>query len=302
MTGSVRERAVRVYALLRVSRLWRTFAHFSNAGGNVLAAGLSYQALFAVFAALWLGSGILVAVAGKNPALFGAVAEILNAQVPGLIAVGGGDGAITQKALLTSRALNWGSALAAVLLLWAAGSWFTAARRALRLSYGLPAAERGSQLLLKLRDLGLVLLFFVLVVLGALLTVLGSSAMGSVHSWTASNFGGWFASGAGMLLRLGIMVSADMAALLVLIRLLADVRVPWLPLLRGCLLGALVLTLLKTLGGAVLGGGSSNPLLAGFAVLVGLLVWFNLLCRTLLFTVSWLATGQDKMLGRPTAA
>ena len=35
------------------------------------------------------------------------------------------------------------------------------------------------------------------------------------------------------------------------------------------------------------------------AVLIGLLIWFNLICRMLLLTSSWIATGQDPELGLP---
>ena len=40
--------------------------------------------------------------------------------------------------------------------------------------------------------------------------------------------------------------------------------------------------MLKLLGTALLGGGTNNPLLASFAVIIGLLIWFNLVCQVIL--------------------
>ena len=62
---------------------------------------------------------------------------------------------------------------------------------------------------------------------------------------------------------------------------------PWWALFRGCAIGAGVLFGLKVLGASLLGGASSNPLLASFAVIVGLLIWFNLVCRTVLLTANF---------------
>jgi uncharacterized BrkB/YihY/UPF0761 family membrane protein len=43
----------------------------------------------------------------------------------------------------------------------------------------------------------------------------------------------------------------------------------------------------------VIGGAGSNPLLAGFALIVGLLIWFNLVARIYLLAVAWIAIGMD---------
>ena len=56
---------------------------------------------------------------------------------------------------------------------------------------------------------------------------------------------------------------------------------------------------LKILGGLLLGGATSNPLLASFAVFIGLLLWFNLICRVILLTSSWIATGIHPSYGLP---
>ena len=42
-----------------------------------------------------------------------------------------------------------------------------------------------------------------------------------------------------------------------------------------------------------------NPLLDSFALFIGVLLWFNFVCRVLLLTAAWIATGVDSRLGLP---
>jgi membrane protein len=91
----------------------------------------------------------------------------------------------------------------------------------------------------------------------------------------------------------------DVLILMAIHRILAEVQVPKMRLLTGCALGAAALLGLKVLGAELLGSASTNPLLASFAVLIGLLIWFNFICRVLLLTAAWIATGIDRTLGLP---
>ena len=48
---------------------------------------------------------------------------------------------------------------------------------------------------------------------------------------------------------------------------------------------------LKYLGAEPGSGAGNNPLMAGFAVIIGLMLWFNLVMQWLLLTTAWIATG-----------
>jgi membrane protein len=50
---------------------------------------------------------------------------------------------------------------------------------------------------------------------------------------------------------------------------------------------------LKVLGSLLLGGASSNPLIASFAVIVGLLIWFNLVCQVILVCAAWVVVSAS---------
>ena len=41
--------------------------------------------------------------------------------------------------------------------------------------------------------------------------------------------------------------------------------------------------------GATIVGGGGNPLLASFAVILGLLVWFGLVCQVILIAATWIS-------------
>ncbi len=280
------------------ARPWRTFSHFTDVGGSVLSGGMSYQALFAVFAALWVGFGVFGLMLADRTELLHSLIEQINVFVPGLIG-DGDDGAVRTGLLLQARALNWTSAIAAGALLWVVLNWFTGTRRAIRIVFGLDVKQYRNAVLLKLRDLVLALIFGVAILVSAALTVFSSNLTAVIFAWLDWSPENWLLGTMGGLVRYGAMYVFDVLVLMAMHRFLAEVRVPRLRLLMGCALGGAALLGLKVLGAALLGGASSNPLLASFAVFFGLLIWFNFICRVLLLTAAWIATGLDRSLGLP---
>lgn len=304
-TKSVQTAAQRIAA--RVRGLWgwaqrtrpyRTFSHFTDVGGSVLSAGMSYQALFAVFAALWIGFGFFGAMLSDRPELLETLIEQINLAIPGLI---GNDenSPVHPDTLLAVRALNWTSVIAAVALVWVTLNWFTGTRRSIRLIFGLDVKQYRNAVLLKLRDFLLAVLFAVALVVSAALTVFSSNLTGVIYDWLGWDRNSWLLGTMGSLARYGAVFVFDALVLMAMHRYLAEVRVPRLRLLLGSVLGALALLGLKILGTTLLGGATSNPLLTSFALFIGVLLWFNFVCRVLLLTASWIATGLDKHLGLP---
>ncbi|QZY53287.1 YihY/virulence factor BrkB family protein [Leucobacter tenebrionis] len=287
-----------VWSRVRDSRPLRSFFHFTDVGGSVLAAGMSYQAVFAVFAALWIGFSVFGIVLRGRPELLDSLIEQLNLLVPGLVGTGDG-GAVSLTTLLQGRTLDWSSAVAGVALVYVAVTWFTGTRRAIRIIFGLEVRQYRNVLLLKLRDLVLAVAFMLAIMVSAALTVFSSNLTTLLLSWIGGDPDGWLMSGLGTIARYGAMYVFDTLVLVAIFKFLAEVHVPRWSLVRGCALGGLALFGIKVLGASLLGGASNNPLLASFAVLVGLLIWFNVICRTLLLTGCWIAVGQDADLGRP---
>lgn len=293
------ERGRSIWERVQLTRPWRTFSHFTNVGGNVLTAGMSYQALFAVFAALWVGFGVFGIWLRERTDLLESIVTQINTFIPGLLSEPGKPGAVSLDVLLGARVLDWTSIVAGASLLWVALNWFTGTRRSIRIIFGLEVKQYRNALLLKLRDLSLAVAFFLAILVSASLTVLSSNVADSLLSWLGVDSDSWFFGTMGSILRYGAMYAFDVLVLIAMHRFLAEVRVPRWSLLRGCALGGLGLLGLKILGAALLGGASSNALLATFAVFIGLLLWFNFICRVLLLTAAWISVGQHPSFGLP---
>lgn len=282
----------------RRTRAWRTVSRFTQVGGGVLAAGMSYQALFAVFAGLWLvfsGLGIWLR---NRPELLDTLVNQINVLVPGLIG-NGPDSLVSVPSLVNAPAVSIGSAIAGVSLAFIAVLWFTGTRRAIRIIFELEVKDYRNWFLLKLRDVVLAVCFMLAILVSAGLTVVSSNLFDTLIDWIGWDHDSWIVGGLGTFARYAAVYVFDALVLMAIFRFLAEIRVPRTHLITGCAIGAGASFLLKIAGAALLDGATSNPLLASFAVFVGLLLWFNFLCRALLLTACWIATGEDPELGQP---
>ncbi|WBU36831.1 YihY/virulence factor BrkB family protein [Homoserinibacter sp. YIM 151385] len=275
---------------IMATRPVRVFQHYAQARGPLLASGLAYQALFAVFAALLAGFSILGLVLRGDIGLRDSVIRTLSESVPGLIDGGDGNGAIKPEQLLDASIVSWAGVIAIVGLLVTTLGWLASARDAVRVMFDLPQPS-GNPVLLKLKDLGMALVFGVALIVSSVLSVVGSSATGWLLGLVGVESESPLAYVVGRVVTLVVMFALDAAVLAGLFRFLAGVDIPWARLRGGALLGAAGLGVLKVLGSALLGGASSNPLLASFAVILGLLIFFNFVCQVILIAGSWIAVG-----------
>jgi membrane protein len=268
----------------------RVFMRYSAHRGPILAAGLSYQALFAVFAGLWLAFSLAGLFIAGNSVLHEELIRLLSVSVPGLIDDGSGNGAIDPDVLLNAQILGWSGVIAAVGLLVTALGWMASGRDAVRLIFD-ASPPSTPFLLLKLKDLGLAIGFGIAILVSATLSV-GSTA--ALH-WALGFVGLEDSTVATVLTRisgLALMFLLDALALAVLYRVLSGLQIPARRLLAGSALAAAGLGVLKVLGTALLGGATRNPLLASFVVIIGLLIWFNLVCQVILIGSAWIAVGM----------
>ncbi|HZK60392.1 MAG TPA: YihY/virulence factor BrkB family protein [Cryobacterium sp.] len=267
----------------------RVFTHFGNSGGGILSGGMSYQAIFAVFAALWVGFSIAGLWLTSAPALTNALFDLINQSIPGLI---GSDGVINPRDLANAGVFGWTGAVALVGLLWTTLGWLSATSQAVRTVFRMPR-DGTFFVLLKLRELGLGILFGLALLISALISLASTTALGAIFGWLGlSPDSFWFTSTARVLGLLLVLV-IDTVTLAGLFRVLSRIRIPFRRLVSGSLLGAIGLGVLKVLGGALLGGAGRNPLLATFAVIIGLLLWFNLVSTVTLLAASWIAVGME---------
>jgi len=266
----------------------RVFNHFSDSRGAVLAAGMAFQSIFAVFAAIWVGFSIAGLLLTSNPLLTSELFDLINTSIPGLI---GTEGIIDPAELANASVLSWTGAVALVGLLATALGWLSTTSQAVRTIFGMPR-DKTFFVKAKLRELLLGLAFGLALVMSALVSLASTWALGAVFGMLGlSQQSFWFDSAA-RTVGLLIVLAIDTVTLAVLFRVLSRVQIPPRRLLVGSLLGAIALGALKVLGGALLGGAGRNPLLATFAVVIGLMIWFNLMSTVTLLAAAWIAVGM----------
>lgn len=270
---------------LRELKPVRVVENYTRNRGPLLAAGLSFHSIFAAFAALWLAFSVGGLLVEYEPTLREAVFQFINRAVPGLIDTGSG-GAIDREALLEANVLSWTGAVALVGLFVTALGWLAASRAAIRTIFGLYRPQT-NLFLLRLKDFGLAIGFGFAVLVSAGLTLVGTQALGLFRPFLPSSL----AELGSRFVGLAVMFVFDAAVLMSLLRVLAGIPIPFRRLVGGILIGAAGLGLLKILGGRLLIGAGRNPLLASFAVIIGLMIWFNLISQVILMSASWIAVG-----------
>lgn len=285
-------RITQLLARLEKLKPVRVFRHFSDRRGFLLAAGLSYHSIFAVFAAAWVGFAIGGLVLRGNERLSDAFFTLINTSVPGLLAWDGAEGIIDPESLLEIQALGITGAIAVVALTFTAVGWLSSARDAVRALFDLPG-QQVNPVLLKLKDFALGLGFGLTLLVSAALTVAGTQTLNTILGWFGIAEQSWLATTAASAAFLSFMVILDTVVLAMLFRVLSGLDIPRWRLRRGAFFGAVGLGTLKVLGTVVLSGASRNPLLASFAIFIGLLIWFNLVCTVILGAATWIAVGMD---------
>ena len=265
----------------------RVVVRYGQDRGPILASGMAYQALFAVFAGLWVGFSIAGVVISQDAGLRQAIIDALDQAVPGLIDDGSGSGAVDPDSLTTGAAFS--SGIVAVLgLLFTALGWLASARDSVRTLFDLPPAAT-NPVLQKLVDLALGVGFALLLLVAAGLSFAGTTATEGLLDLLGIDT----RSVAGFVLSrtvtLVVAVVVYAIALAGLYRLLARVKVPARILRHGVTIGAIGLALLTVLGGLLLGGAQSNPLIGSFAVVAGLLIYYNFASQVILIAATWMA-------------
>ena len=288
-TPAAVDRIKALLARITRSRPVRVFTRFGESGGGILAGGMAYQGVFATFAALWLTFSIAGLWITSNPDLELTLYSFINQSVPGLIDE---DGVIDPSDLADARVFGWSSAIALIGLLATVLGWLSATAHAVRTIFRMPP-DKTFIVLVKLRELGLGLMFAVVLVVSALISIARTEALGALFGlFGVSRDSFWF-NAAARTVGLVLVLLIDTVTLAALFRVLSRVRIPFRQLVTGSVLGAVGLGVLKILGSTLLAGAGRNPLLAAFAVIIGLMIWFNLTSTLTLLVASWIAVGMD---------
>lgn len=270
------------------TRPWDAWQRYSHANGDLLAAGVGYYAFFSVFPAVALGFTIFGFFLRGHPDLLYAIADSLNEILPGMVQTPDQPDGIISLSTPEALTLTVTGIISLVTLTWAGLGWVGALRTGMRGIFGLDASP-GNVVTTKARDLGVFASMGLAVLASALLSTLLGAVSDQVAAWVGLPGRGPLFS----VLGLAVAVAIDTGIMVVLLRILSGVPLPWVNVRDGAILGALLLTVIKYFGGLLIGFATRNPLLSAVAVSVGLLFWLNLIARVVLLSASWAANKVD---------
>ena len=267
----------------------RAFLLYSEHRGPMLADSITYRMLFAVFAAVLLGFSLAALWLSGNPVAWQALIDAVDSVVPGLV---GEDGLVDPSDISAPAGLSVAGVLSSVGLVGAAIGSVGQARAALRALADRPNEDIFVVWAL-LRNLVIAAGVGVALAAAAAATFLGTALVDVVAGWFGLPADHPLASWGTWLLSAVIVFALDTLVIAVLFSVLAGVKASARSLWPGALLGGFGLVVLQQLSGLFVGGARSNPLLASFAALIALLLWFNLSSQVVLISSAYVLTGVE---------
>ncbi|MFB8147395.1 YihY/virulence factor BrkB family protein [Microbacterium sp. NPDC056003] len=267
---------------LRPVRVW---FHFLERRGAMLADSITYRALFSVFAGVLLGFSFAALWLSGNPAAWQALVDAVDSAIPGLL---GEDGLIEVDKIQAPAGLTVTGILSLVALVGAAIGAIGSLRAALR-TLADEIHDDVFWIWVMLRNLLLAIAIGGGFVASAVVTFYGSTFIGWVGDWLGIE--GFVADAATRALAIVVVFLLDAGLIALAFVVLSGVKARPKTLFTGALIGGIGLTVLQQLSGMFVAGAGSNPLLASFAALIALLLWFNLSAQVILLASTWIIIG-----------
>lgn len=267
-----------------VDHLVRALEHYSRSASGQAAGAITYFSFLSFFPMVALGFAALGYLGRVRPGTLNDVLSVVSGYLPGLVGTGAGQINLNNIAGAAAGATAFGL----VGLLYSGLGWVSAFRGALQRVWGTQSPP-GNFITRKLADVLVLLAFGVAVLASVAVSSLVTSAtdlllgaIGLQNSLAA----GWVLRGLALLVAIG----TDMVVLLVMFDRLPGRRVRWRTSATGALLGAVLLEILKLAGTYIIARTTRNAVYGTFAVVVGLLVWLNLVSRVVLLSACWAVT------------
>ncbi len=267
-----------------LDHLVRALEHYSHTGSGQAAGAITYFSFLSFFPLVALGFAALGYLGRLRPGTASGVLTLVSGYLPGL--VGDGPGQINLAGV--ARAADGATVFGLLGLLYAGLGWVSAARAALCRVWG-TVTSAGNVVTRKLVDVLVLVALGLAVLASAVVSGLATSVTGlllGALGLTHSSLSGWLLR----VVLLLVAVGSDLVVLLVMFDRLPGRTVRWRTIAPGALLGAVLLQILKLTGAWVLAHTTRNAVYGAFAVVVGLLVWLNLVARVVLLSACWAVT------------
>lgn len=283
----LRARVQRVYELSLHTRAMRAIARFVEANGKLLAAGISYMALFSLTAAVTLGGMLFSLLAKTDGAFRTAMITAVNSWLPGLIrSETTPDGLVDLATLGASAGTPIATIIFSAIMLYSASIVVASFSTAIRAMFGLSTVRVRPLTMISQRIIGLAALF--LGIVSTAVFTLISARLRAGASQLAPEVDHRVGDAFYAVLTWGASLAIDYALMVVMIRWVAGVRPLRRDLMWGALGGAIATTVLRVLGTSVVTN-VDGAILTAATTLITLVVWVNLQARIILLASAWTA-------------
>ncbi len=259
----------------------RAYQRYTADAGDRQAAAVTFFGFLSFFPLISLAVGVLSYALGDEAV--GTVIREVDGYAPGLA------GQLGLKELLSNdRKAGVAGLIGLAGLLYSGLGWVDALREAIRTMWH-HNVQAGNLVVKKAKDV------VILLGLGATVVVsVGVSAATGAFTGAALDLISldetFVATAVAKVVGIALGLLASTALFLYLYLRLPRVTAPFRRVLRGALLAAVLFEVVKRVGAIYIERTTSNPLYGTFAVIVGLLVWINIVSRLLLLCASWTVT------------
>lgn len=281
-------------ARLNALRPMRAFRHYTLQHGPLMSAGIGFNMFFSITGLLTTGFSIAGLVLRGQPALLDTIISSVAQSAPGLLKVNGGEGLVDPQDLLNPDGLGWTALIGALVTIVTSLGWIAGLRDGLRGVLELPPLLV-NPVLLKLRDAGTLLLLGVALVISAGASLVFGTAAGWVSDFLRLD--GAVAGPLTTSIKIAVPLVLNWATALIMFRLAGGLKLSRRALLEGTILAAVGTTVLQVFSTELLAGAGRNPVLAPFAIIIGLLIWFNLVSQVYLVSAGWAAIREADLQG-----
>jgi membrane protein len=198
----------------------------------------------------------------------------------------GGPGLVDPQDLLNPDGLGWTAVIGSLVTVVTSLRWISGIREGLRGVLQLPPLTV-NPILLKLRDAATLLLLGVALVISAGASLVFGAAAGWVSEFLRLDDA--LAGPLATSVKIAVPLVLGWATAFIMYKFAASLKLSRRALLEGTVLAALGTGVLQIFSTELLAGASRNPILAPFAIIIGLLIWFNLVSQVYLISAGWAA-------------
>ncbi|MBT1176728.1 YihY/virulence factor BrkB family protein [Bifidobacterium callimiconis] len=264
--------------------------------GSLMGNGLAYGLLFAFFGGVWMALSLAGVIVIGNEQLQRLLIDAVNTVIPG-----SADTFLSASVLAkASNTFTWTGLVTVVIFWWTVTGWMDSLRTAVQDMFD-DYHDDVDLVKARLRDTAAAMMVTLLFILSTVAGTVSSGLVRALLTWLGIPGDSFAGSLALDVVGLCSGLILNFLLFLLLFRVVAHIHAGRF-MIAACALGAVTLTVMQLFGTKLLGGASRNPLLAPFAAIIGVLIWFNLVAQVIMICSAFIAECRhDPSLCVPTS-